>query len=128
MEDRFKFRFLVTYFDDDTNENKTVMQYSYDLDYEVLGSYLFYNDEDVVIQQCTGLKDKNGKLIYEGDIITTSEYNICKENDKYKVFWHSEYCQFLFESINDGYCIDFMDMYKPEIIGNIYENPELLHK
>lgn len=70
-------------------------------------------DLDIVMQY-TGLHDKNGKEIYEGDIVDTPY-------DKSYIRW--ERGGFVFANDgNDGlFCMD-----ESEVIGNIYENPELL--
>lgn len=86
--------------------------------------------DNCVIMQCTGVKDKHGKLIYEWDIVkeTTRGNSV----SFYKVVW----------DINQAYginspgfqlvepkthaCTPFSD--KIEVIGNIYENPELLEE
>jgi len=71
------------------------------------------------IMQYTGLKDKNGKEIYEGDIVK-------KENNK---LYQIKYKEFGFQAIDNlGQNWYLTDWYKCEIIGNIYENPELLEK
>lgn len=76
------------------------------------------------LMQYTGLKDKNGKEIYEGDIL---EWKSEEEgsSDKYEVTWNEEKCGFRAEWLRDR-----KQMHSPEndfeIIGNIYENPELL--
>lgn len=85
-------------------------------------------EDDVWIQNCvllqfTGLKDKNGKEIYEGDIIDYfpgKKYGIivwdnelagfCLNVDNLRFSWHE----------NNPFIADY------KIIGNIYENPELL--
>lgn len=59
--------------------------------------------------QYTGLKDKNGSVIYEGDIVRSKEFGI-KE-----VYWD-----------NDFSCWRIGRGCEQEVIGNIYENPELL--
>ena len=78
-------------------------------------------DERIVdpktIGQYTGLKDKNGKKIFEGDIVK-SKYGVFKS----KVEWNDSFCGFLPFCNNDtGIFAD-----ECEVIGNIYENKELL--
>lgn len=73
------------------------------------------------LMQFTGLKDKNGKEIYEGDIIKGDTYGHILE-----VIWDEGYCGFSpFLDLIDG---DYTgeDWGRCEVIGNIYENPELL--
>lgn len=67
------------------------------------------------VEQCTGLKDKNGKLIYEGDILKSGIHY-------YQVVWHEG--KFVLNKGCKNYPIGGCDLM--EIIGNIHENPELL--
>lgn len=82
--------------------------------------------DEVELMQCTGLKDKNGRMIYEGDIVklyTVSGNGVGRILIE-KVFWE-EYSGGFVTSGNYGYGrFDYDDVY--EVIGNIYENPELL--
>ena len=82
---------------------------------------------DLIVEESTGLKDKNGKEIYEGDRVS-GYYSICDNEGTFKsniVFDEGGFC---FEKVdgdwspnmNEGYCSDI------EVIGNINENPELL--
>lgn len=88
------------------------------------------------IGQYTGLKDKNGTKIFEGDIAKDEFGRIMK------VIFKNNWCKFQFELINitgDKWTNNFryadltdwfnesVDL-KPEVIGNIYDNPELLEK
>lgn len=82
-------------------------------------------NEDVTLQQYTGLKDKNGKEIYEGDIVSARGNG----NRKYEIIWQDGGLGHWW--IND-IKKDLVPNHIPinlnliEIIGNIYENPELL--
>lgn len=88
------------------------------------------NGEDVILMQSTGLKDKNGKEIFEGDIITNGQNVMCMKKRNTLGFYIEE--KEKVEFIAD--CADLEEFEADakevadniEIIGNIYKNPELL--
>lgn len=122
MEREIKFRKWhkelndMTFFDsNDKNEN--------------LFWYFFTNYPDMyILMQYTGLKDKNGKEIYEGDIcflIGTEEWEDKKEMlGIRKVVWSNLDCSFYYYPFIP---INFGGFKSVEVIGNIYENPELIN-
>ena len=91
------------------------------------------------VGQCTGLKDKNGKLIFEGDIV---------EADGYIFFVNFGKCGGVANKVDYGYIGYYLDGYDEitkkalsyglrddicyftniEVIGNIHDNPELLQR
>ena len=95
-----------------------------------------YIDErpDLIKEFCTGLKDKNGKLIYEGDVVEAVVQNhyklkgiICWEIDRYQIKDLNAPVLFdLYEALYDS--DTGFEKNTIEVIGNIHENPELLEK
>jgi len=90
--------------------------------------------DDFIVMQYTGFKDKNGKEIYEGDIILIDAGDSFLEiKQQYVVRYDSMIASYCFET-NNGDKIyltrfgnpDFFIKNKVEVIGNIYENPELI--
>lgn len=82
---------------------------------------IIQESDDYIIQQFTGLKDKNGKEIYEGDILSAgSTYKpyVVEYNDRIGAFAGG-----MFRFNGEGMSIRTVSL---EIIGNILENPELL--
>lgn len=78
------------------------------------------------INFCTGLKDKSGKLIYEGDIIYKKGSKDYKKEKMYsRVCWDSMYAQFNISDKNGMHQMP-SNSNNIEVIGNIYENSELL--
>lgn len=86
--------------------------------------YSSYPFEDVELMQYTGLHDKNGKEIYEGDIVKVEKVDLAQ------IIWDEDRMAWGIKPINDFYfdsplLADNTDL-ELEVIGNIYENPELL--
>ena len=79
-------------------------------------------DEDT-IGQYTGLNDKNGKETYEGDIVY-----IIPEDERGIIRWDNETARYVV--VYDNIITDFDNWYGKdlEVIGNIYDNPELLEE
>ena len=82
------------------------------------------NGEDVILMQSTGLVDKNGKEVFVGDIIK------CTRGCLHEVYIEKEYGGTYFGGMPAVYLKDLREGYAwtehEEIVGNIYENPELL--
>ena len=115
MTDRFKFRVW----------DKEFKQYWTDEEIKENAAWLLFPDNDnienIEIEQCTGIKDKNGKPVFEGDIL--SDY----DGFKFLVRWNALELRYVFIPISKNNSED-LDIYpnECELVGNIHENEELL--
>ena len=85
-------------------------------------------DRDTICK-CTGLKGKNGKLIWENDVV--KQFADCNELGNslyffYQIRWNNEYSAFEGYEIYTEETVLFPDLEDIEVIGNIFDNPELL--
>ena len=142
MNDRFKFRAWNKL----SKEMKDVISINYNYEFPecsnvILETNTFDNIKthnnpitcsnglnNVVLMQCTGLKDKNGTLIYEGDILGGIYESLY-------IHWCDKCKQFQLKAQDYGcmacegdihWCEVVENNNKLEVIGNIYENPKLL--
>lgn len=137
MQDRFKYRLwhkpLTTmHYNDFIVTSTGYMGKIYQQD-----DYMMkFNQEDLefdkqcILMQCTGLKDKNGKLIYESDIV-----RFYFDNDEIiaVIEWDNDECRFYLNTTDyfkDKYVTDYeiVKQEEYEVIGNRYQNPELLEE
>ena len=86
----------------------------------VMNDHISVYPNEIVLMQSTGLKDKNGKEIFEGDVVSidTDEFDLLFVKYESGIYW----------LMDDEECVEHLsDYYKyVSIVGNIYENPELL--
>ena len=114
MKDRFLFRVWDKFFN----------KYWTDEEIKENAAWLLFPDndniEDIEIEQCTGLNDKNGKLIYEGDLVKLDGYGVCQ------VIWSDDTSEFMFKNLNEDLRehVDTMLMYDWEVVGNIHKNQD----
>ena len=101
---------------------------------DFIGDYITFvrKADEIELMQSTGLKDKNGKEIFEGDVISTYTDNLVIKRDNLLGFYVEvgEKRNYFAETVD----IEYLDLFAKdfgvavEIIGNIYENPELLEE
>lgn len=155
MKDRFKFRVWLNKLNrySKNTDNLLLSEDGNVCEFDIVGCY---SEKDVVIQQCTGLKDKNGKLIYEGDIVklpTQCNKELHGSYSLQEIVWRNgnwilSYISsekgsklprgwtagFLHNYWSDEFEKEFIftnaDIFctynELEVIGNIYENKDLL--
>lgn len=129
MQDRFKFRVYVYGREDQGEKDK---MFHVDPYYDSMSILLGADGQCVM--QCTGIKDKNGKLIYEGDLFY---FEIGGVKRLCSIEWHNQKCKFdFYEKSSGNSLVTYIDAYddyeyekyigSAEVIGNIYENLDLL--
>lgn len=93
-------------------------------------SGIWQEDEDksiITLMQFTGLKDKNGKEIYEGDIISYDQHYTTDKLINLKVEWDNNNCFYRgYYGKDTGHSLNNFASKHYEVIGNIYETPELI--
>ena len=136
MQDRFKFRVFIS--DKKNSKNSLTGMFKVHSLHTGTNKVIITSDygncsiklENNILMQCTGLKDKNGKLIYEGDILGGTYGNLyvhyCDNCKQFELKANDYGCMACEGDIYWYELVESEDENELEVVGNIYENPELL--
>lgn len=89
------------------------------------GAYIVKKD---TVGQFTGLHDKNGKEIYEKDIVRFGGFIGKPDFDLGVVEWFDRLCAFVVHPIDNPNLYVLCKDYAYTVVGNVYDNPELIEK
>lgn len=116
-------------YDVDVYSGKNTKHFSWTADvyFEDGNKSHFFDQEDGILMQYTGLKDKNGKEIYEGDVVKV----MCDDDEESAVTQEVKWSKWGGYFCDEEMAGDYLPaLGNPEltieVIGNIYENPELI--
>ncbi|MGF1400222.1 YopX family protein [Streptococcus infantarius] len=105
------------------------MTFMYDEVYLISDVTDFYAYEEFKLMQSTGLRDKNGKEIFEGDVV---KYEVGRNTYTEEVAYDKNFAGFGVKDAKANVVFTFgeiaedISLISLEVVGNIYENPELL--
>lgn len=95
-------------------------------------NYYWFKFDDVKLMQSTGLFDKNGREIFEGDVVQYQNTKVPSADSKGIVKYFDNWAMFGIDvEYNEPRALFFnglADHISLEVVGNIYENPELLEE
>lgn len=107
----------------DTTEKKMHHELSLMFVNDLNGVFEGLNECGCIVMQYTGLKDRNGKEIYEGDIV---RHGLFKQDYKMVVRYWEESASFVFGDRRTKFTFGEVHVKYLQVIGNIHDNPELL--
>lgn len=114
-----RFRAWVPDCDPDSCEHYKMIEFSIFNDFK---DSIYDNKDEICVMQYTGQRDWKGKMIYEGDILEyTSNFGEKTTTKNLTVDWSNVDSAFLFGNVRTDYAVK-----NSVVIGNIFENPELI--